>query len=94
VVRRPDGTLVLDPTGRESGRGAYLCADVACWQTAVKRGGLERALHVTLPADLRDTIAAGPAGLAAPTIEPSRAVPGSPETQTDTNTEGGARGQE
>jgi predicted RNA-binding protein YlxR (DUF448 family) len=86
---------VIDPTGRESGRGAYLCADVACWQTAVKRGGLERALHLTLPAALRETIAAGPEGLAATTTtEPPRAVPGSLDPNTDMNIEGGARGQE
>ena len=30
VVRRPDGMLALDPTGRAAGRGTYLCDEPAC----------------------------------------------------------------
>jgi len=94
VVRRPDGTLVLDPTGRAAGRGAYLCADTACWELAARRGALEHALKVTLPPHLRDTIAAGPSGFAAATTDSPRAAGGPPPTDTHTNPEGGARGQE
>ncbi|MFI5261317.1 MAG: RNase P modulator RnpM [Candidatus Limnocylindrales bacterium] len=60
VVRLPDGDLVLDPTGRRAGRGAYLCADGACWATALKRGALQRALGVDLPAELRAQLGVGP----------------------------------
>jgi predicted RNA-binding protein YlxR (DUF448 family) len=54
VVRTPDGSVRVDPSGKLSGRGAYLCGDSAkCWQTALKRrGALERALKVeTIPED-------------------------------------------
>ena len=30
VVRTPEGTILLDPGGKKSGRGAYLCPDAAC----------------------------------------------------------------
>jgi predicted RNA-binding protein YlxR (DUF448 family) len=53
VVRRPDGTVQLDETGRVAGRGAYLCSDRACWSTALGRGAIQRALGVPLPAELR-----------------------------------------
>ena len=65
VVRMPDGSVTLDPTGRLAGRGAYLCADGACWSAALKKHSLERALATSLPPDLRAHLAAGDP----PTIE-------------------------
>lgn len=44
VVRTPEGEVLIDPTGKKSGRGAYLCADPACLAKAVKGKKLERAL--------------------------------------------------
>jgi predicted RNA-binding protein YlxR (DUF448 family) len=52
VVRRPDGTVVLDRSGTLEGRGAYLCADGSCWAIALKRSALQRALRTSLPIDL------------------------------------------
>jgi predicted RNA-binding protein YlxR (DUF448 family) len=52
IVRSPDGTIAVDPTGKRSGRGAYLCATRACWDSALQRGHIARALKATLgPAD-------------------------------------------
>jgi len=51
-VRRPDGSVVSDPKGTLEGRGAYLCADGSCWQTALKRASLQRALGTRLPEDI------------------------------------------
>ena len=59
VVRTPDGSVVLDPSGRLAGRGAYLCADGACWSVALKKHSLERALETSLPTELREQLAAG-----------------------------------
>lgn len=44
LVRGPEGTVQPDPTGRASGRGAYLHRDAACIEQARKRHSLERAL--------------------------------------------------
>lgn len=49
VVRTPEGTVELDPTGKKPGRGAYLCRSLACVQKALKEKRLERALRVSLP---------------------------------------------
>ena len=46
LVRAADGHVAVDPTGKRAGRGAYLCHDPACWEQALKRRGLERALRV------------------------------------------------
>jgi predicted RNA-binding protein YlxR (DUF448 family) len=51
VVRRPDGRVVVDPAGREPGRGAYLHPESQCWAQAVKRGALSRALRVGIGPD-------------------------------------------
>ena len=36
VVRTPEGQLVLDATGKKSGRGAYVCRDPQCLKKARK----------------------------------------------------------
>jgi len=46
LVRDADGRVSADPTGKRAGRGAYLCHDPACWEQALKRHGLERALRI------------------------------------------------
>ena len=46
VVRGLDGSVQIDPTGKRSGRGAYLCDSPECWQVALKRGVLVRALKM------------------------------------------------
>ncbi|MBA2447465.1 MAG: YlxR family protein [Chloroflexi bacterium] len=48
VVRTTAGAVVVDPTGKQSGRGAYLCRLPDCWRTALRRKALERALKTEL----------------------------------------------
>jgi predicted RNA-binding protein YlxR (DUF448 family) len=48
VVRRPDGTAVVDGAGNAPGRGAYLHSGAACIETARKRKALERSLKATV----------------------------------------------
>jgi predicted RNA-binding protein YlxR (DUF448 family) len=58
-VRRADGSVVADPLGTLEGRGAYLCADGSCWETALKRSSLQRALRTRLPEDIRTRLEQG-----------------------------------
>jgi hypothetical protein len=53
VVRTPDGRIVLDPTGKLPGRGAYLCESQECCAAALDKGSLQRALGVPIPEELR-----------------------------------------
>jgi predicted RNA-binding protein YlxR (DUF448 family) len=46
IVRSPGGHVTIDATGKRSGRGAYLCDSPECWQAALKRGVLPRALKI------------------------------------------------
>ncbi len=48
VVRSPEGEVFLDPTGKKSGRGAYVCPSLACLEEALKKGRLKQALEVNI----------------------------------------------
>ena len=57
VVRAPDGSVTIDPSGKRSGRGAYLHAAPECWQAGLKRGILPRALKLeSIPEDNLQTL--------------------------------------
>lgn len=47
VVRTPEGHVMVDPTGKHAGRGAYLCRRKSCWEQAFRRKNLEHALKTT-----------------------------------------------
>lgn len=49
VVRDPEGNVSLDFTGKKSGRGAYICKNVACLKKAQKTRRLSRVLECEIP---------------------------------------------
>ncbi len=51
-IRRPEGSIELDRTGRMPGRGAYLHAAAECVEAARKRRALERALGAPVPPEV------------------------------------------
>ena len=57
-VRTPEGTVELDPTGKTNGRGAYVCANMECFETAVRKRRLTSAMRVTLTEDDTDRLRA------------------------------------
>ena len=56
VVRTLEGAVEVDPSARRAGRGAYLCARRSCWEEAIKRDRLARALRTTIAARDRDAL--------------------------------------
>lgn len=48
LVRTKDAGIWVDPTGKREGRGAYLCDNPACWETARTTQVLGKALRTTL----------------------------------------------
>jgi predicted RNA-binding protein YlxR (DUF448 family) len=46
VVRSADGRVHIDLHGKAHGRGAYVCRNPVCWETALQRRALERALRI------------------------------------------------
>ena len=59
-MRTPTGEVVVDPTGRLPGRGAYVCHDTDCLDIAIKKGALTRALEIPLPETFIASVLAGP----------------------------------
>ncbi len=53
IVRTPEGEVVIDPTGKRSGRGAYLCAKRSCWELALQKDRLGRALRKQLTSEIK-----------------------------------------
>jgi predicted RNA-binding protein YlxR (DUF448 family) len=60
IVRLPEGPMVVDRTGRQPGRGAYLHAKTDCLEAARKRRALERALGAPVPAQLWSEVSNSP----------------------------------
>lgn len=44
VVRTPEGKILIDNSGKVSGRGAYVCKNEECFNKSVKSKALSRAL--------------------------------------------------
>ncbi len=57
VVRTPAGEVRVDPTGKLSGRGAYVCLDASCVDRALRgrrlEGVLERPISEDVARDMR-----------------------------------------
>ena len=58
VLRTPEGEIVLDLTGKKSGRGAYVCRSVSCFNKARKSKRIERALDCAIPEEVYDEMEA------------------------------------
>jgi len=58
IVRTAHGAVEIDPRGKTAGRGAYLCATRACWDSGLKGGRLGRALNTQISSDDRAQLVA------------------------------------
>ena len=58
VVKTPEEEIVLDVTGKKSGRGAYVCPDSECLKKARKSRALERAFSLSIPDEVYDALQA------------------------------------
>ncbi len=56
VVRKTDGSVDLDFSGKTAGRGAYICPKAECLKKAQKSRALDRALEVTISQDVYDRL--------------------------------------
>ena len=56
LVKTPEGEILLDATGKKSGRGAYVCPDSECLKKARKSRALERAFGTAIPPEVYDAL--------------------------------------
>ena len=52
VLRTPEGEVILDLTGKKSGRGAYICKNAACLKKARKTRRIETSLECAISDEL------------------------------------------
>lgn len=52
IVRSNEGVMNVDTSGKMSGRGAYICKSVDCFDSAVKAKRLERAFKTKIPDEI------------------------------------------
>ena len=62
VVRTPLGVVKVDLTGKQAGRGAYLCPNEKCAAEAVRQKKLGRALGVPVGPEVLEALKQSAAG--------------------------------
>ena len=58
LVRTAEAGVVIDRSGKQAGRGAYLCNRRACWEKALHSNLLDRALKMKVSAGEKERLAA------------------------------------
>ena len=56
VIKTSEGEIELDVTGKQNGRGAYMCAKQECLQQAIRSKGLERSLKQGIPREVYERL--------------------------------------
>lgn len=56
LVRTTEDKIEVDLTGKRSGRGAYICPDEECLQSAIKAKRLEKALQRPVSSEIFETL--------------------------------------
>ena len=56
VIRTPREEILLDTTGRQNGRGAYICKTMECLKKALERKGLERSLKTGISKEMKENL--------------------------------------
>ena len=56
VVKSKEGDISLDLTGKKSGRGAYICKSVECFETARKARKFERSFSCMISEDIYNSM--------------------------------------
>lgn len=52
VVKTPEGEVILDLSGKKSGRGAYICKNSACLKKALKSKRIQNNLGIEIPDEI------------------------------------------
>lgn len=56
IVKSADGTIAADFTGKQNGRGAYLCHNADCLARARKTRQLERSFSCAVPPEIYERL--------------------------------------
>lgn len=56
IVRKEDGRVFFDPTGKASGRGTYICPKIECLDLAIKKRAFSHALKCEISVEVLNNL--------------------------------------
>ena len=52
VLKTPEGAVIIDLSGKKSGRGAYICKNSQCLKKALKSKRIQSNLEIEIPEEI------------------------------------------
>lgn len=59
IVKTPENKILIDPSGKQNGRGAYICKQGACFEKAEKTKALARSLSCQIDPEVYQDLKEG-----------------------------------
>ena len=56
IVKKQNGEISIDRTGKKEGRGAYICDDEKCLEKLIKSKRLERIFEMSISQEIYDSL--------------------------------------
>lgn len=56
IVKNKENQISIDKTGKQEGRGAYLCNDIQCFEKVVKSKRLEKVLEIKIAEEIYENL--------------------------------------
>ena len=56
IVKKKEGNIFVDKTGKASGRGAYICNNIDCLEKMIKTKKLERTFEMTISPEIYENL--------------------------------------
>ena len=56
IVKNKENEISIDKTGKQEGRGAYICNDIQCLEKVIKSKRLEKALDIKISEEIYENL--------------------------------------
>lgn len=56
IVKNKEGQISIDKTGKQEGRGAYICDDIQCLEKVIKSKRVERVLDMKISEEIYENL--------------------------------------
>lgn len=56
IVKNKQGQIIIDKTGKQEGRGAYICNDIKCLEKIIKSKRLEKSWDIKIEEEIYENL--------------------------------------
>ncbi len=56
IVKNKEGQIIIDKTGKQEGRGAYICNDIKCLEKIIKSKRLEKSWDIKIEEEIYENL--------------------------------------